>query len=261
MIERLKRLGLSELEARCYLALHEEASLSGYEVARRVSVSRTNVYAALRSLADKGVCRAAEGDPVMYGAVPIGQVVRMLRSEFDENADVLVSELKPQAPAASFYNWTGEANIRSSLRRMIVNAERSIVVDVWSEDFAELEPLLLDAEARGVVVVAITLGQVRSKLRHVRTHKRMEMWQSGDARDYYVLCDWKEGFIGSFGAAGNPAALETNHPAVAHVLKQAFHHDVMMMDIERDFGTELDQAYGADYEKLLERYRQDYGLE
>lgn len=261
MIDRLKRLGLSELEARCYLALHEEAALSGYEVAKRVSVSRTNVYAALRSLVDKGVCRAAEGDPVMYGAVPIGQVVRMLRSEFDEIADVLVKELKPQLPPPSFYNWSGDANILASIRRMIVSAERSVVVDIWCEDFAELEPLLLEAEARGVVVVVITLGPVRSALRHVRTHKRMEMWLNDDARDYYVLCDWKEGFIGSFGTRGKSAALETNHPAVAHILKQAFHHDVMMMDIERDFGPELEQAYGGDYEKLLERYRQDYGLE
>lgn len=261
MIDRLKKLGLSELEARCYLALHEESSLSGYEVAKRVSVSRTNVYAALRSLVDKGVCRAAEGEPVMYGAVPVAQVVRMLRSEFDENADSLVRELKPQPPAAAFYSWTGEANIRLSLRRMIVNAERSIVVDIRSEDFPELEPLLLEAEARGVNVVAITLGQVRSTLRNVRTHKRMEMWLLKDARDYYVLCDWKDGFIGSFGEGGRSTALETNHPAVTHVLKQAFEHDVMMMDIERDLGPELDRRYGSDYEKLLERYRKEYGLE
>ncbi|MDG0812117.1 TrmB family transcriptional regulator [Cohnella rhizosphaerae] len=261
MIEKLKRLGLSELEARCYVTLHEEAALSGYEVAKRVSVSRTNVYAALRSLVDKGVCRAADGDPVMYAAVPVGQVIRMLRSEFDEIADVLVKALKPKPAAASFYNWSGEAGIRLSLRRMIASAERSIVVDIWSEDFAEFEPLLLEAEARGVVVVAITLGQVRSKLKRVRTHKRMEMWLPRDARDYYVLCDWKEGFIGSFGAAGKSTALETNHPAVAHVLKQAFQHDVMMMDIERDFGPELERAYGGDYEKLLERYREQYGLD
>lgn len=261
MIDKLKRLGLSELEARCYLALHEESSLSGYEVAKRVSVSRSNVYAALRSLADKGLCRIAEGEPSLYGAVPIGQVVKALRSEFDENADALVKELKPKPPAAAFYSWSGDSNIMASLRRLIVNAERSIVADIWSEDFAELEPLLLEAEARGVVVVVITLGEVQSQLRLVRTHKRMEMWQPPAGRDYYVLCDWKEGIIGSFGEHGRATALETNHPAVTHVLKQAFQHDVMMMDIEQDFGPALDAKYGENYEKLLERYRQDYGLE
>ncbi|GED13924.1 hypothetical protein AMI01nite_19150 [Aneurinibacillus migulanus] len=48
MVDLLKKIGLSELEARCYITFHEEPDLSGYEVAKRVSVSRTNVYSASR---------------------------------------------------------------------------------------------------------------------------------------------------------------------------------------------------------------------
>lgn len=44
MIEALRKLGLSDLEARCYLALHGQPPSSGYEVAKQVSVSRSNVY-------------------------------------------------------------------------------------------------------------------------------------------------------------------------------------------------------------------------
>ncbi|WP_207229537.1 TrmB family transcriptional regulator [Ktedonosporobacter rubrisoli] len=108
MIEQLRKIGLSELEARCYLVLHEDAGLSGYEVARRVSVSRTNVYAALRSLMDKGACRMIEGDPGRYDAVPIDQLLRHVRREFEQNAQELISELKmPPRSDAAFYSWRG----------------------------------------------------------------------------------------------------------------------------------------------------------
>ncbi|MBB6675412.1 TrmB family transcriptional regulator [Cohnella nanjingensis] len=261
MLERLKKLGFSELEGRCYLTLHEEAQLSGYEVAKRVSISRTNVYAALRSLTDKGVCRTIDGDPVRYSAVPIEQVVKYLRSEFDETADALMQELKPPLAAPAFYNWQGDDAVRMAIKRMVLSAARTIIVDIWSEDFLAVEDLLLEAERRGVTVVAITLGPVQSKLKHVLTHKRMEMWHATDARSFYVLCDWKAGFLGAFGGSRKMSALETDHPSVTEMLTQAFHHDILMMDMERDFGAELAEAYGDNYEKLLNHYRTEKGWE
>ncbi|CDN43527.1 MULTISPECIES: TrmB family transcriptional regulator [Paenibacillus] len=259
MIDRLKRLGMSELEARCYLALHEEPVLSGYEVAKRVSVSRTNVYAALRSLVEKGICRVSEGETSMYAAIPIEDVIRQLRSEFEENAGILERDLKPQPPAPGFYTWTGEGNMRTAIRRLIAGARRTVVVDIWSEDFHELEPMLAEAESRGKTVIVITIGEVETGLRHVFTHKRMEMWLPEKSRGFYILCDWKDGLLGSFNEPGKPSALETDHPSVSGMLLQAFHHDLLMMDMERDFGPQLAEAYGSDYEKLLDRYRHDYG--
>ncbi|MCC3372768.1 TrmB family transcriptional regulator [Cohnella sp. REN36] len=259
MLEQLKKLGFSELEGRCYLALHEEAQLSGYEVAKRVSVSRTNVYAALRSLTDKGICRHIDGEPVRYSAVPIEQLVKYLRSEFDETADALVEELKPPLAAPAFYNWQGDEAVRMALKRTILSASRTIIIDIWSEDFRSVEDLLLDAERRGLTVVAITLGQVQSKLKHLLAHKRMEMWNSRDSRNFYVLCDWKVGFMSAFGGTRKASALETDHPSVIEMLTQAFHHDILMMDIERDFGSALAEAYGDNYERLLEHYRKDKG--
>lgn len=35
MIDELRKIGLSDLEARCYLVLHEDPKISGYEVAKK----------------------------------------------------------------------------------------------------------------------------------------------------------------------------------------------------------------------------------
>lgn len=63
MIDELRSIGLSDLEARIYLALHESPEMSGYEVAKRVSVSRSNVYAALRAMTDKGCAERSRRIP------------------------------------------------------------------------------------------------------------------------------------------------------------------------------------------------------
>lgn len=92
MIDELRKIGLSDLEAGCYMVLHEEPNITGYEVAKQVSISRTNVYAALRSLTEKGMCRVIEAEPVLYDVVPIDQLIRLLKSDFEQTAETLLNQ-------------------------------------------------------------------------------------------------------------------------------------------------------------------------
>ncbi|KEK22353.1 TrmB family transcriptional regulator [Bacillus gaemokensis] len=256
MIDLLKKIGLSDLEARCYMTLHEEPGISGYEVAKRVSVSRTNVYAALRSLTDKGACRSIEGETVLYDAVPIEQLLRLVQTEFEQTSKALIENLKPSPkPAPAFYNWQGSKALEKTVQRAIVNAEASIVVDIWAEDVRYVEESLLLAESKGVSVILITIGPCKTSLKHVFQHYRDEEWPT-DERKFSILCDSSSALIGSFGGEIKPSALETNHPAVIEVIKNAFYHDMMMQHIEEDFGKEFQEKYGENYRKMLSYFKE-----
>ncbi|WP_019119685.1 TrmB family transcriptional regulator [Brevibacillus massiliensis] len=256
MIDELRKIGLSDLEARCYMALHEEPNLSGYEVAKRVSVSRTNVYAVLRSLTEQGICRAIEGDPVLYDAVPIEQLVRALKSDFEKTAQKLLQELKsPPRSSSSFYTWQGEEPLKKTIHRLIANADQHIIADFWSEDVHWVEQPLLEAEQRGVAVTIITIGDSHTPLRDVVVHQRSEEWQQMASRKFSLLCDGKHALLGSFTTGLKLSALETDHPAVIELLQNAFYHDVVMEQVERDFGDALVRKYGIGYHKIMDTYR------
>lgn len=260
MIEHLKRIGLSDLEARCYLTLHEEANLSGYEVAKRVSVSRTNVYAALRSLLDKGVIRQSEGDPVTYDAVPVKELIRHLQTEFEQTTKTLLTELVDTPRSIpTFYNWQGVEQLEAASRRLIANADSTIVCDMFAEDFTRVEDALLHAEQKGVTVIVISLGECQTALQNVFIHKRSDDWPQAIARKFSVFCDSRNAILGSFGGPFKPTALETDHPAVIETLKNAFYHDLFMQHIEADFGTQLSDKYGEHYEKLIAYYAGEKG--
>ncbi|MCY9754048.1 TrmB family transcriptional regulator [Paenibacillus alvei] len=211
--------------------LYQETRISGYEVAKRVSVSRTNVYAALRSLTDKGICRMIESDSVMYDAVPIDQL------------------------SPSFYSWQGRSAIESAIRRLAANATKSIVVDVWAEDIHWVENALIKAEQRGVAVTLISIGAVNSSLKNVLVHKRNDEWINVESRKFSMLCDNSAALLGSFGQQFAPSLLETNHPSLTELLQNAFYHDIVMERIELDFNRELSQKYGEHYEQILRIYK------
>ncbi|QQE78334.1 TrmB family transcriptional regulator [Alicyclobacillus sp. SO9] len=259
MIEYLRRIGLSELEARCYLTLHVDSPLSGYEVAKRVSVSRTNVYSALRSLVDKGGCRIIDGHPTLYDAVPINQFIGLLKSEFEQTARVLSSKLKTSARhAPGFYSWKGSDPVNRAIRRLIVNATQLIVVDAWAEDLPPIEETLLEAEAHGITVVVVTLGEFRTPLKNIVQHMAYDI-PSDMPRKFSLLCDSHASIIANFGGDMNPSALETEHSGVADILKNAFYHDLIMHHIEADFGPELTARYGHQYATLRKLYWEEKG--
>ncbi|MBU7316604.1 TrmB family transcriptional regulator [Paenibacillus oleatilyticus] len=256
MIDELRKIGLSDLEARCYMVLHEEPKISGYEVAKKVSVSRTNVYAALRSLTDKGLCRVIETEPVLYDAVPIEQVVRLLHTEFEQTTRLLLEQLhSPPQTSPSFYSWQGDKAIETAIRRLVSNADKSIIVDIWSEDIHWVEEPLMEAEKRGLAVTLISIGECHTRLKNVLVHKRSDDWNNAVARKFSILCDSRSTLLGSFGHGLKPTVLETDHPSLVELLQNTFYHDVVMEQIERDFSKELAEKYGDHYERIIDSYR------
>src|SRR5450631_77923 len=97
--EALVSLGLSEYEARAYVALARYGSLNGYEVAKRSGVPRPNIYAVLERLERRRIVVAVrEGDATRYSARPQDEFVSRLRREHElvfDRATAALAELKP----------------------------------------------------------------------------------------------------------------------------------------------------------------------
>ncbi|MFC3748124.1 TrmB family transcriptional regulator [Paenibacillus sp. GCM10012306] len=142
-----------------------------------------------------------------------------------------------------------------AIRRLVANADKSIVVDLWSEDIHWVEEVLLEAENRGVEVVLITIGESHTPVKKVIVHERQEAWKGVEARRFSILCDNRSALIGSFGKSLRLKALESDHPAVIELLKNSFYHDVVMERIGQDLAEELTAKYGNHYEAIIGPYK------
>jgi HTH-type transcriptional regulator, sugar sensing transcriptional regulator len=92
LVEKIKQLGFSEYEAKCYLALLERDSLSVSEVSRLAGVPRPNAYEALEKLMAKGISvtiagkmkRYAASDPWFIRERSIQSLTNTLETEIEE---------------------------------------------------------------------------------------------------------------------------------------------------------------------------------
>ncbi len=147
MIERIKKLGLNEYEARAYKALLRQGRASAVSVSRHASIPRARVYDILFSLEKKGFVVKSASKPIEFSAVkPVHAFEAISKGKRDE-MEASLSELKATAEAlqkgigegqgpaddGAVLLLEGRLGIYSFLGRQLENCTESVVISS-SED-------------------------------------------------------------------------------------------------------------------------------
>ncbi|WP_455392534.1 helix-turn-helix domain-containing protein [[Eubacterium] cellulosolvens] len=135
---KLKEFGLTEYQARAYLALLELNISTANQIPAVSRVPRTKIYGIMRQLHDKGLVQIIPETPLKYKAVPFRQYldrrIGQLREEAEEverSVDKLSEafKIKSHEPdeQGKFEMFYGRRNVRDKLRDMYSNAKKEII--------------------------------------------------------------------------------------------------------------------------------------
>lgn len=145
-IDNLIAFGLTRQEAIIYTTLLTHGEMTGYEVSKETGISRSNVYAALSNLADKGAAYLIEGDSTKYLPVNAETFTKNVLSELQEKA-AYINEHAPekQVQTDGYITIIGGRNIQNKLLQMIKETRLRIyisasarIVDAYEEELSEL---------------------------------------------------------------------------------------------------------------------------
>jgi sugar-specific transcriptional regulator TrmB len=157
----LSRLGLSEYEARAYIALVAAGAATATFVADIGQIPRTSAYKTLRSLEKKGFARSKTGRPISFSATDPAQLAERLVvetrdafSKIESVKDLLSERGVPQL----VYTVLGKERVFDKIGEMLDKSEVSFVIS--SPSIAEFRRRLAkrfaNAISRGVEVTIIT---------------------------------------------------------------------------------------------------------
>ncbi|MCW4009760.1 MAG: hypothetical protein NWF05_03965 [Candidatus Bathyarchaeota archaeon] len=82
VVDRLQRVGLTEYEAKAYLALLNAHLSTATKTAEKAGVPRTRIYSVLESLRDKGWVRVYSGVPLLFRAVKPTSVFEKVKEDY-----------------------------------------------------------------------------------------------------------------------------------------------------------------------------------
>jgi sugar-specific transcriptional regulator TrmB len=137
-LTKLKDFGLTDYQARAYLALLELNVSTANQIPAISRVPRTKIYGIMRQLHDKGLVQIIPETPLKYKAVQFKQYlerrVGQLREEaedLEQSVDTLAESFKVQSHVpdeqGKFEMFYGRRNVRDKLKDMYSNAKKHVI--------------------------------------------------------------------------------------------------------------------------------------
>lgn len=120
LIENLIAFNLTRQEATIYVEFLTHGEMSGYEVAKETGISRSNVYGALQSLAEKGALFLIEGETTKYTPVPVKDFLKNTILDLQKKALVIEENApKKRENQEGYITILGAKNIENKIRQML----------------------------------------------------------------------------------------------------------------------------------------------
>ncbi|MGD0034824.1 helix-turn-helix domain-containing protein [Paenibacillus illinoisensis] len=254
LLHHLNHLGFTEMESKIMVELARQGSASGYEVAKRLGVSRSNVYSTLQRLSQRGFLRCSAGEPAKYSVLKPEEMTQMISAQMRASLDYVQSSMpqhEPEKPA--FYNIEGDKNVFDNLSRELAEARHEIVVDIWREEAELLHDLLKKAEDRGVRLLWSCDGG-EGILDQPAPWPGHPLYGKGNGRKFSIVVDRRWCMLGMRGESCATQAVVTEHPVMTGLLLNHFAQELVLYELEQDMSEELESRYGRRFEQLSARY-------
>jgi sugar-specific transcriptional regulator TrmB len=269
----LEQLGLTQYEAKVYLALLSEHPATAYTISRRSGVPHSRVYEVARRLMAKGYVVCQNTNPDRFSPLSPRELVGRLASDHER----AVGELKRRLDAIPFrsdfdpvWNINTREGALVKAREIIGDAQRKIYIGVWDEELTDLVDDLRKADARGVEIVFLVYGNASvdfGRAFHHDTASIKEIEYLG--RNIDIVADSSSavsGWLGTELPNGEPPGVVdakyfpcqviwTKNRGLINVIEGYIIHDFYLAEILGVFREEIERVFGANMKALRDKYR------
>lgn len=233
VVPSLVALGFSLNESRAYAALLTESPATGYEVGVRAQIPRSAVYGVLRRLVSAGAVRAIAGTPERFVPAPPDDLLSMLRTRFDSQAETLaeaVRRMDAAPPVPDAFSVRGYDRILEEAERIVRGAEKRVAMSGWAREIATLAPELRRAEKRGAYVVVFSHCALPSAAGRVFSYGLDEReLESFWRHRLIVVADDRTTLIGATEQRDGDAAVVSDTAAIAEVATSQIALDITLL--------------------------------
>lgn len=231
-LEALGLFGLTRQEAQLYLVLLTEGPLSGYEAAKKAGISRSNAYAGLAALVDKGAAYLEDGSVPRYAPLEPSDLFRHRLRLLSETAAALTPVLpRRRAGAEGYLTIVGAHHVEDRLVSMVEGAQLRIYFSLPGPLVDALVPTLEAAASRGIRITALTE-------RPLVLEGAVIYPTSPPGGQVRLIVDSTEVLTGDWEAPGGATCLYSKQPALVALFKQALGNEIRLIELGEPGRTE-----------------------
>lgn len=259
ILETLKNLNFTEYEAKAYLTLLEASPLTGYAVAKNSGVPRSKIYEVLDNLTMRGDILVSPGNTPQYTPVPAKELIKNRRRKAEENFELAEKSLaefeRSENDRRNIWNIMGRNEILDKVKDCIVSAKKRILLEIWNEEYEELESELRHAAKRGVNVTIITYGKIDSDFANVYHHYMGDkITEEYGGRWIVISGDDSEVVTGIVSLNEDSRAAWSMHVGLVMPITEFVIHDLYLMEIMEKHRELLEESFGENLVNLRHKF-------
>ncbi|MBI4844835.1 MAG: TrmB family transcriptional regulator [Nitrospirae bacterium] len=255
-INSLIKLGVTENEAKAYVALIKENPASAYEISKISGIPSSKIYEVISKLESRGMVQSIHGESKrrLFIPAPPGEFIDFFRSTLNENLEAVSSELKEiKTGADTGYTWHIKKyeNLILRSKRMLNTARESILLLIWANEMENLFYALKNAENRKVKTAVIHYGATNIQIEKLYRHPLTDtIYEQRNSRGFTLIADSKEVLTGSIEGKDKTEAIWSMNRAFVMMAEDYLRHDIYFMKLASRFNPIFQEKFGERYEKL-----------
>ena len=260
VIDGLADFGFSQYEARAYIGLVGQPSMTGYALSNLTGIPQPKVYETLRRLEEKRAVVLTGSNPARFVAVPPDQLMSAIGDHYRKRLDDVHGGLNALTPGDQMglrvldapSSWDA---IRDRAVALLAAGERHIYLSVHVDQLPDIADALIAADLRGTRCDVLCFGQTRLKLTNGRIVEHAStdgvIYRHHQARHLAVVADSIHALWALAADGSQWESMAGDDALLAAAVKGYVRHDLYVQQIFADFGAELIDRYGPALESLV----------
>ena len=146
LIDSLRNLGLTEYEAKVFVALTRHGSGTATDIHMFSGIPRPAVYGVLKKLAERGIIEVQHTKPMRYKCMSPEEAIEKIKKDFEQETEVVLEKLEDiysseENVLQEEVVWTinGLKNVTDRIIQVICSARSEIIVETPHPAFRDLE--------------------------------------------------------------------------------------------------------------------------
>jgi len=228
VVERMAGFGLTRQEAVLYICLLQDQKMTGYEAAKQTGISRSNAYAGLANLIEKGAAYAEEEAAVKkFVPVDLGEFLNNFIGKMENDKEWLLKNvLRKKQAEEGYITIEGAVHILNKMKNMLRQATERVYISGDRVSLAEVEAELkqLMAEKKKVVIITDEAMSMAAAKVYVSSERINRIGIIIDSE--YVL-------TGEYGPERNNTCLYSGQRNFVEVYKNALANEIRLIEYQK----------------------------
>lgn len=245
LLNSLQGLGFSALECKIYLTLLDHGTMSPYQIAKKIDISRSSIYNALEHMAEKGMVEVVPEDTVMYIAQEPEVFMGKVEGDYVRNIQNARAGLEHYLETRYEQKYaviSGFDIIMEKAKHILRNAKEEVLINT-DIDLKVLEEELTNTINRGVRIIIFSFVELPIQCEGLEIYSHMrKRTEDNTNRRFMIVADDTIAMMADAGnGRSNWSGTVTNNQLMKSVVKEHIHNDIYMLKIRNLYGREIYQ--------------------